>query len=370
MPDSLFTPVKVGSLELPNRIVMSAMTRSRAVSGGLAADLTAVYYTQRATAGLMVTGSINVSAEGTGFLGTEGLYTEAQLAAWRRVTDTVHANGGQIAAQLNHCGRLSHTSLHGGDQPPGVSAVPAAAPVFAYDDQGSPGQVTASAPRAMNTKQVRAVVDDFAAAAAAAQRAGFDAVEVQAANGLLTEQFFSPDVNTRDDAYGGSPANRARFLLEVAEAVTAAAPGLPAGVKLSPGGQVNDIPPYADWPEVHLHVITELNRRDIAYITLANQAATLGRGGYGTGFAARARAARSGLLVLGGGFDGVSAAAAIAEGRADLIAFGRPFLANPDLPARLRTGYPLAEPDLDKLYGGGADGYTDYPPMPAADLAR
>ncbi len=370
MQKSLFTPVKAGSLELPNRIVMSAMTRSRAADGGLASGLTTVYYTQRASAGLMVTGSISVSAGGTGFLGTEGLYTDAQVAAWRQVTDAVHARGGRIAAQLNHCGRLSHASLHGGGQPPGVSAVPADAPVFAFDDLGNPGQVAASAPRAMSTAQVRATVDDFAAAAAAAQRAGFDAVEVQAANGLLAEQFLSPDVNTRDDAYGGSLANRARFLLEVADAVTGAVPGLPAGVKLSPGGQVNDILPYKDWAELQLYAIAELSRRDIAYITLANQAATLGRGGYDAGFAARARAARSGLLVLGGGYDGASAAEAIAEGHADLIAFGRPFLANPDLPARLRAGHPLAEPDLGRLYGGGAEGYTDYPPMPADDLAR
>jgi N-ethylmaleimide reductase len=370
MQESLFTPVNAGSLELPNRIVMSAMTRSRAADGGLATGLTTVYYAQRASAGLMVTGSISVSARGTGFLGTEGLYTDAQVAAWRQVTDTVHARGGRIAAQLNHCGRLSHSSLHGGAQPPGVSAVPAEAPVFAYDDQGNPGHVPASAPRAMSTAQVRATVGDFAAAAAAAQRAGFDAVEVQAANGLLTEQFFSPDINTRDDPYGGSLANRARFLLEVTDAVTGAAPGLPAGVKLSPGGQVNDIPPYADWPELQLYAISELSRRDVAYITLANQAATLRRGGYDTGFAARARAARSGLLILGGGYDGTSAAEAIAEGQADLIAFGRPFLANPDLPARLRAGYPLAEPDLGTLYGGGAEGYTDYPTMPADDRAR
>jgi N-ethylmaleimide reductase len=368
--ESLFTAVKAGSLELPNRIVMSAMTRSRAADGGLATDLTTVYYTQRTSAGLMVTGSINVSVEGTGFLGTEGLYTEAQVAAWRQVTDAVHARGGRIAAQLNHCGRLSHSSLQGGTPPPGVSPVPADAPVFAYDDQGNAGQVPASAPRAMSTAQVRATVDDFAAAATAAQRAGFDAVEVQAANGLLTEQFFSPDINTRDDAYGGSMTNRARFLLEVTDAVTSAVPGLPAGVKLSPGGQVNDIPPYADWPELQLHLISELSRRDVAYVTLANQAAILGRGGYDSGFAARARDARSGLLILGGGHDGPSATEAITEGRADLIAFGRPFLANPDLPARLRAGYPLAEPDLGKLYGGGAEGYTDYPPMAADEPAR
>jgi N-ethylmaleimide reductase len=370
MQESLFTSAKAGSLELRNRVVMSSMTRSRAADGGLATGLTALYYAQRASAGLMVSGSINVSAEGTGFLGTEGLYTDAQVASWRQVTDAVHAHGGRIAAQLNHCGRLSHSSLHGGAQPPGASTVPADAPVFAYDDLGNPGQVPASAPRAMSTAQVRAAVDDFAAAAVAAQRAGFDAVEVQAANGLLTEQFFSPDINTRDDAYGGSLANRARFLLEVTDAVTGAVPGLPAGVKLSPGGEVNDIPPYPDWPELQLHVISELSRRDVAYITLANLAATLGRGGYDSGFAARARAARSGLLVLGGGYDGASAAEAIADGSADLIAFGRPFIANPDLPARLRAGYRLAEPDLGRLYGGGAEGYTDYPPMPADDLVR
>jgi N-ethylmaleimide reductase len=370
MSDSLFSPVKAGPLELPNRVVMSAMTRSRAAEGGLAAGLTATYFSQRASAGLMITGSLSVSPAATGFLGTEGLYTGAQGAAWRQVTDAVHASGGRIAAQLNHCGRLSHASLHEGAPPPGVSTVRAAADVFAFTADGTPGPVPASAPAAMNTAGVRAVIEDFAAAAVAARRSGFDAVEIQGANGLLAEQFFSPDVNTRTDAYGGSVRGRTRFLLEVAEAVTGAVPGLPVGVKLSPGGQANDIPPYYDWPELHLHVIAELGRLDITYLTLADQGPSQGQGGYDPGFAARARAARDGLLILGGGYTGASAAAAIDEGRADLIAFGRAFLANPDLPARLRSGHPLAEPDMGKLYGGGADGYTDYPAMPDGEPGR
>jgi len=365
--DSLFSPVKVDSLDLPNRVVMSAMTRSRAPRDGLATDLTADYFTQRSAAGLLITGSISVSREGTGFLWTEGMYTDAQVAAWRRVTDAVHRGGGRIAAQLNHCGRLSHSSLHDGARPPGVSEVPASAEVFAYISEGIPGPTAASVPRAMSTAEVRATIADFGAAADAARRAGFDAVEIQAANGLLTEQFFSPHVNTRDDAYGGSPRNRARFLLEAIDAIADAAPGMPLGVKLSPGGQVNDIPPYSDWAELQLLVITELNERPIAWVTLANQAATQERGGYDDAFAARARDARDGALILGGGYTGDSADAAIARGRADLIAFGRPYLANPDLVARLRAGYPLAEPDMRTLYGGGAAGYTDYPPMPASE---
>jgi N-ethylmaleimide reductase len=364
MPESLFGLVKAGPLELPSRIVMSGMTRSRAAADGQATDLTALYFSQRASAGLMVTGSLNVSPAATGFLGTEGLYTGEQVAAWRRVTDAVHASGGRIAAQLNHCGRLSHTSLHDGAPPPGISTVRAAAEVFAFTADGTPGQVPASIPAAMSTAAIRATVEDFATAAAAARRAGFDAVEIQGANGLLAEQFFSPDINTRTDAYGGSIPGRARFLLEVAEAVASTVPGLPAGVKLSPGGQVNDIPPYADWPELNLHIIAALGRLDITYVTLADQGPVQGQGGYDPGFAARARAARDGLLILGGGYTGTSAATAIAEGRADLIAFGRAFIANPDLPARLRSGYPLAEPDMSRLYGGGADGYTDYPAMP------
>lgn len=370
MPESLFGAVKAGTLELPNRVVMSAMTRSRSAVGGLPTDLTARYFSQRASAGLMVTGSLNVSPAATGFLGTEGLYTDVQVAAWRQVTDAVHAGGGRIAAQLNHCGRLSHTSLHDGAPPPGISTVRAVADVFAFTADGTPGPVPASVPAAMTTAGIRAVIEDFAAAAVAARRAGFDAVEIQGANGLLTEQFFSPDVNTRTDAYGGSIAGRARFLLEVAEAVTSAVPGLPTGVKLSPGGQVNDIPPYPDWPELALHVIAGLGRLDMAYLALANQGPSQGQGGYDAEFAAQARAARVGLLILGGGYAGATAAAAIEQGRADLIAFGRAFLANPDLPARLRTGYPLAEPDMGKLYGGGAEGYTDYPAMPDGEPGR
>lgn len=356
----LFTPAKVGTLELPNRIVMSAMTRSRAPESGIPTALTAQYYAQRATAGLIVTGSVNVSPEATGYLWTEGLHTEEQVAGWQRVSAAVHDAGGRIVAQLIHCGRISHTSLQPGHaSPPGITEAAATAEVFAVTEDGTPGMVAASPPRALTTEEVEKTVADFVAAARNARRAGFDGVEIQGANGFLIEQFLST-ANTRSDRYGRGSA----FLLEVVEAIAAAVPGFPLGVKLSPGGVINDIVPRADWPERYLRLLTELNDRDVTFVTLADQAAVGAPGGYDPAFAARARQAFQRTLVLGGGYTGESAAAALEAGRADLISFARPYVANPDLAARIRAGRPLTEPDPTTFYGGGAEGYTDYPADP------
>ncbi|UWE10321.1 alkene reductase [Actinacidiphila bryophytorum] len=354
---SLFTPAKVGTLELPNRIVMSAMTRSRAPEVGVPAELTARYYAQRATAGLIVTGSVNISPEATGYLWTEGLDTPEQVAGWQQVGAAVHAAGGRIVAQLIHCGRVSHTSLQPSRAlPPGITDAAAGAEVFALADDGTPGMVAASAPRALTTGEVEATVGDFVQAARNARGAGLDGVEIQGGNGFLVEQFLSA-ANTRSDRYGRGPV----FLLEVVEAIAAALPGFPLGVKLTPGGVINGTVPPAGWREVFLRLLGELDNRDVAFVTLADQAAVGAPGGYDPEFAARARQAFGRTLVLGGGYSGESADEALRAGRADLISFGRPFVANPDLAARIRTGTPLAEPDPTTFYGGGAEGYTDYP---------
>jgi N-ethylmaleimide reductase len=362
----LFTPAKVGTLELPNRIVMSAMTRSRAPEAGVPTALTAQYYAQRATAGLIVTGSVNVSQEATGYLWTEGLYTGEQVAGWQRVSAAVHEAGGRIVAQLIHCGRVSHTSLQPGQSsPPGISDAAAKAEVFALTGDGTPGMVSASTPRALTTREVERTVEDFVAAALNARQAGLDGVEIQGGNGFLVEQFLSA-ANTRSDRYGRGSV----FLLELVEAIGAAAPGFPLGVKLSPGGVVNDITPPTNWPELYLRVLDELNDRDVAFVTLADQAAVGAPGGYDPAFAAQARQTFQRTLVLGGGYSGASAAAALQAGRADLISFARPYVANPDLAARIRAGRPLAEPDPTTFYGGDAEGYTDYPTDPESAPSR
>ncbi|GAA4622974.1 alkene reductase [Actinoallomurus vinaceus] len=364
---SLYEPYDLGSLRLANRIVMSSMTRNRARwPEATATEPTAEYFAQRATAGLMVTGSTAVSPQGRGYLWTEGLHTDEQAAAWRTVTDAVHGRGGHIAVQLIHTGRVSHASLQpGGTPPPGASEVPARAEVLAWTTDGTPGLVPAGAPRAMTTEEVRSVAADFGAAAERAVAAGFDAVEIQAANGFLFDQFFDPNVNDRTDAYGGSAANRIRLLLEVTEA--AAEAGLPVGVKVTPNGVVNGAAPFDDWRPLYLRVAAELARLGAAYLNVTAQASFRERNGlgpaFGGDFLADVREAYHGTLILGGGYDGPSAEKAVADGTADMVAFARSYVANPDLVDRLRTGHPLAEADLTKLYGGGAEGYTDYPTM-------
>ena len=358
----LFKPYSLGTMKLPNRVVMSAMTRSRSGPAGVPTELTARYFAQRATAGLIVTGSIAVSPQGRGYLDTEGLYTAEQVEGWRSVTAAVHDHGGRIAAQLIHCGRVSHASLQpAGNQPPGVSDLAAHAEVFAVTDDGTPGMVACAAPRPMSTAEVEAAVGDFATAAANARRAGFDAVEVQGGNGFLVEQFLHPGINTRTDHYGDREQGRAAFLYEVVAAIADAAPGLPVGVKLTPGGVINDIPATADWNERYLRILAGLDERDVAYVTLADQSAVGAAGGFDHEFAQQVRRAFSHTLILGGGYAGQTAGAAIGEDHADLIAFGRPYLANPDLVGRLANGHPLANADVAKLYGGGAEGYVDYP---------
>ncbi|GAA4501568.1 alkene reductase [Actinoallomurus oryzae] len=367
---SLYTPYELGSLTLANRVAMSSMTRNRAAwPQGTPTEPTAEYFAQRATAGLMVTGSTAVSPEARGYLWTEGLFTHEQTDAWRTVTGAVHARGGHIAVQLIHVGRVSHVSLQPGETlPQGVSEVPADAQVLAWRPDGTPGMVPASAPRAMTTAEIQGVVTAFGRAAERAVAAGFDAVEIQAANGFLPEQFFDPAVNDRTDDHGGSIENRVRFTVEVVEAARAA--GLPVGVKVTPNGVVNGSAPFDDWRELYLRLAAELDRAGAAYLNVTAQASHRERNGLGPAFdeafLTEVRAAYHGTLIVGGGYDAASAERAVTGGTADMVAFGRSYVANPDLVERLRTRHPLAEADLGKLYGGGAEGYTDYPPLTEA----
>jgi 2,4-dienoyl-CoA reductase-like NADH-dependent reductase (Old Yellow Enzyme family)/ketosteroid isomerase-like protein len=357
--DTLFTPYDLAGLELSNRIVMAPMTRSR-TANGVADVLTARYYSQRASAGLIVSEGITVSQQGTGYLFTPGLYTDDQRDAWRQVTDAVHAKGGRIFAQLWHVGRISHASLlDDGDAPVAPVARRAVdAQAYAWVARGVPGQLPAGEPRALETFEVQAIVADFVAAGQRAMQAGFDGVEVHGANGYLFEQFINGELNTRQDCYGGSIDNRLRLLLETIEGLGRAIGPQNVGVRISPFGRQNDLHPYADETQTWLTLAAELERRQLAYVHLSDQSAI----NAASGFFGKFRSAYSGTLIVAGGFDQSSAQAALQAGHADLIGFGTPFIANPDLVERMSRGWPLAQADRATLYGLHGDrGYTDYP---------
>ncbi len=363
--DTLFQPLRAGALELPNRIVMAPLTRSRAGDGNVPTPLNAEYYVQRASAGLIVTEASQVSPLGQGYAWTPGIHSAAQVEGWKRVTDAVHARGGRIVLQLWHVGRISHPALHG-QTPVAPSAIRARNTTsFIVDAQG-PRQAPTAEPRALTLAEIADVVADYAQAARNAKVAGFDGVEVHGANGYLLDQFLQSGSNVRTDAYGGSVARRARLLLEVVDAVADVWGRERVGVRLSPLGSFGDM--HDDTPEETFgYAVAELDRRGLAYLHLIDPA--------GTGAADADTAARMlahlrtrwrGALILAAGQTAASAAAAIEAGRAELVAFGRAFIANPDLPARIRRDAPLNEPDPSTFYGGGAEGYTDYPALGAA----
>ena len=368
---SLFTPFSLGGLALPNRIVMAPLTRSRAKTD--AADaLTALYYTQRATAGLIVSEGTPISREGQGYLFNPGIFTAEQVAGWRSVTDSVHSVNGRMFAQLWHVSRVSHTSL----QPDGRAPVSASdrvangALAFARDAAGEPAFVAASQPRALATEEVRRIVEDFAQAARNAIDAGFDGVEIHGANGYLHEQFLNPHVNDRTDRYTGlTIAGRIAFTLEVVDAVARRIGPSRVGIRISPYGRLFDMPAYDETEATYLALASELAHRRIAYLHVMDQS------GFDTGamtvdslppqrpFWNKLREAfSSGAIILAGGMTRERAEALIDEGTIDLAAFGQAVIGNPDLVRRLRDGLPLATPDKSTFYGGDARGYTDYPP--------
>lgn len=358
---TLFDRYDLAGLPLANRAVMAPMTRSRAANG-VPDVLTERYYSQRASAGLIISEGVAVSQQGTGYLFTPGLYTEDQVTAWRRVTDAVHAKGGRMFAQLWHVGRNSHVSLQAGGMAP-VSPVARraqAVQTYAWAAPGVPGMVAASEPRALSTDEVEAVIDDFIGAGQRAVQAGFDGVEVHGANGYLFEQFINGELNTRDDRYGGSIDNRLRLLLETVDGLSAAIGGQRVGVRISPFGRLYDMHAFDDEAATWLALAAELGKRQLAYVHLSDQR-TIGAD-CDTAFFADFRKAYSGTLIVAGGFDQDSAEAALAAGKADLIGFGQPFIANPDLVERMANSWPLAQAQRETLYGlHGARGYTDYP---------
>lgn len=354
----LFTPISLGSIALANRVVMAPLTRCRADAGHVPGQLMAEYYAQRASAGLIICEATMVMEGNSAFGGAEpGIYNEAQIAGWRRVTEAVHARGGRIALQLWHGGRACHSLLNRGAQPVAPSPV-----AIANDEIYTPeGKKSYEAPRELRDDELPGIVAGFRRAAENAHAAGFDGVEVHGANGYLLDQFLRDGSNRRIGPYGGPVANRARLLLEVVDAVISVWGAGRVGVRLSPLNSFNDM---RDSDPVGLtrYVAGELDRRGIAFLDLM-------RGdffGVQKGdVVAAARGAFRGALLGGMGFSPAEAATAVRSGTFSAVVFGHHFISNPDLVARVRTGVPLVEPDQATFYSPGPRGYTDYPPLPA-----
>jgi N-ethylmaleimide reductase len=360
-PARLLSPYRLGGFSLTNRTVMSPMTRSRALEGNVPNPLAAAYYAQRAGAGLMVTEGTQVSPQGVGYIRTPGIHSPAQVAGWRQVTNAVHRAGGTIFAQLWHVGRISHPDFHDGALPVAPSAIAADGEVFTT--RGRTKMVT---PRALEADELPGIVDQFKKGAENALAAGFDGVELHGANGYLLDQFLRDGTNHRTDAYGGSIRNRARFPLEVTEAVAGVWGAERVGYKISPNGAFNsmsDSNPIATFS----YLADELSARKLLYLHATEGVAGPMAPPAGTALAAPVLRQRfKGALILNGGYNATAAEAAIARGDADLIAFGVPFLANPDLPTRFARNAPLNAPDQATFYAGEAKGYTDYPALAEA----
>jgi N-ethylmaleimide reductase len=355
---NVFLDYQLGGLSLPNRFVMAPMTRSRALAGGVPNPLAATYYAQRAAAGLLITEGTQVSPQGVGYIRTPGIHSPEQVAGWRVVTDAVHASGGRIFAQLWHVGRVSHPDFHGGALPVAPSAIAADGEAFTVN-----GRQKLEAPRALTLAELPDLVDQFRLAAINAKDAGFDGVELHGANGYLLDQFLRDSANRRTDGYGGSIQHRARLPLEVTDAVIDVWGPSRVGYKISPYFSMlgmSDSSPI----DTFSFLSRELGSRGIAYLHIAEAVAGPFVAPAGTTRATpRLRRLFGGSVIVNGGYNVDSANAAIATGEADLVAFGVPFLANPDLPVRWRLGAPLNVPQMEHFYAGEDKGYTDYPTL-------
>lgn len=353
---------------LNNRIVMAPMTRARRPDY-IANEETAAYYRQRASAGLIISEGTPVSPEGQGYINVPGIWTADQAQGWKLVTDAVHDAGARMFAQLWHVGRMSHTSLQPcGGAPVSSTTVPVRNPrfqVFTTTEDGGEGFVAPSVPRALLTNEVARVTEDFAKAARNAAAAGFDGVELHAANGYLFEQFLNPILNDRTDRYGGSVENRARFTLETIDALIDMLGTDRVGIRLAPHNQQFDMQDYDGVEETYFYLADELAKRKIAYVHLNDNWAA-GRSVIDDTFLTQFREHFPGTIILAGAMTFERAEKLVEAGVIDLPAFGQPFIANPDLVERYRDGIPLAKPDRDTYYGGGSEGYTDYPRVAAA----
>lgn len=351
----LLAPAKLGPFALDNRVVMAPLTRNRAGAGNVPRAMNVEYYAQRASAGLIVTEATQISPEGVGYPGTPGIHSAEQIEGWRRVTDAVHANGGRIVLQLWHVGRVSHPSLQpGGALPVAPSAIRPDGDAFTAD--GLQPFVT---PRALETHEIPGIVEDYRQAAENAKEAGFDGIEVHAANGYLLDQFLRDGTNHRTDAYGGPVENRARLLLDVMDAVTTVWNADQVGVRLSPANSFNDIVD-SDPDATFGYVARQLNAYGLAYLHVV-ETDMAGVESPQRFDKRKLRNAFRGTYIANGGYDKQRAAEAIASGDADFVAFGVPFIANPDLVERFALDASLTEPDQTTFYGGDERGYIDYP---------
>lgn len=377
MTSSLFAPFDLAGTALRNRVVMAPLTRARAPND-IADERIALYYAQRATAGLIVSEGTPISQEGQGYLFNPGIFRPEQIEGWRLTTNSVHALGGRIVAQLWHVGRVSHPTIQADGQLPvsASSKQPMGAVAFGYDETGTPALVAPPAPRQLATDDIARIVGEFAQAAANAVEAGFDGVEIHGANGYLFEQFMNPRVNDRSDRYAADTMeNRLRFTLEVIDAVVARIGAARTGIRLSPYGQLFDMPLHDEIDSTYGVLTQEIGKRGLAFVHLMDQsgfqlARTAADPASESGFQGLLRTIRGNLpntaLILAGGLDRARAEQLIDAGLIDLAAFGAPFISNPDLVARLQNGWPLATADRATFYGGGAEGYIDYPSYAAA----
>lgn len=364
MLDKLFSPITIGQLRLPNRVFMAPLTRLRSNEpGDIPTPLMAEYYRQRASAGLIITEATQISFEAKGYSGAPGIHTPEQIAGWKAVNDGIHADGGHSAVQVWHTGRISHVSLQPDNKAPvAPSALSAETRTSIRDTFGEVVRVDTSMPRELTTSEIKGIVADFGQAAASAQLAGFDMIELHAAHGYLLHQFLSPGSNTRTDEYGGSVENRARVVLEAIDAAIANWSAEHVGIRIFPLGPFNGVENGEDQEEAGLYLIGELAKRNLAYLHISEPDWAGGKS-YRDDFRQAIRNAYPGVIVAAGAYTPEKAEDLIARGLIDAVAFGRMFIANPDLVERLRTEAPLNVHRSEFDYANGPEGYTDYPTL-------
>ncbi|MFH8134403.1 alkene reductase [Pantoea osteomyelitidis] len=360
----LFRPLKVGAITVPNRIFMAPLTRLRSIEpGDIPTPLMGEYYRQRATAGLIITEATQISFQAKGYAGAPGLHTSEQIAAWKAINQEIHQAGGHSAVQLWHTGRISHSSLQPeGLAPVAPTALSAGTRTSLRDEQGNTYREDTSDPRALSVAEIHQIVADFGQAAVNAREADFDLLELHSAHGYLMHQFLSPDANKRDDEYGGSIEKRGRFALEVVDAAIAGWSADRIGIRISPVGTFQNVGNGPDEEEAALWYIGELAKRQLAYLHLSEPDWAGGQP-YSEAFREKVRDRFPGVIVGAGAYSVEKADDLIARGLIDAVAFGRNFIANPDLVERLRQDAPLNEQRPESFYGGGAEGYTDYPTL-------
>ncbi len=362
--DKLFTPLKVGAITTPNRIFMAPLTRLRSiVPGDIPTPLMGEYYRQRASSGLIISEATQISAQAKGYEGAPGLHSPEQIEAWKKITAGVHAEKGRIAVQLWHTGRISHSSIQpDGQAPVAPSALSAGTRTSLRDENGHAIRVDTSMPRALETEEIPGIVNDFRQAVGNARDAGFDMVELHSAHGYLLHQFLSPSSNKRTDLYGGSRENRARLVLEVVDAVSKEWSADRIGIRVSPIGTFQNVDNGPDEEADALYLIEELNKRGIAYLHMSEPDWAGGQP-YSEAFRQKVRDRFSGVIIGAGAYTPEKAESLIEKGLIDAVAFGRDYIANPDLVERLHRNAELNPQRPESFYGGGAEGYTDYPTL-------